>query len=186
MSLHYIFWHWPRTGVDLAVYAGKLVRFQEELELYLGGEIQGETAAYRSPTPPWLPGEATAFSDWYAMENSAKLDAINAGAVADSVRPAHSEIAALYGGGAGSLYDYKKGAALDPTVVQYTHWFPKPAGLSYAELYDLLEPVTAQPNTTLLRRRMVLGPSPEFCLASGLLLELPSPLAAIVLPMNRL
>jgi hypothetical protein len=186
MSLHYIFWHWPRPDVDLGVYAGKLVRFQEELENSMGGELQGETASYRSAPPPWVPAEATSFSDWYAMVDSSKLDLLNASAVNAAVRPAHNELAALYGGGAGSLYDYKRGAAFDPAFVQYTFWFAKPPGMSYDDLYTLLAPVTESPNTTLMRRRMVLGPSPEFCIASEALHELPAPIAAQVLQMNRL
>ncbi len=31
-----------------------------ELENYLGAALQGETAAFRSPTPPWLPPDAVA------------------------------------------------------------------------------------------------------------------------------
>ena len=186
MSLHYIFWHWPRTGVDLGVYAGKLVRFQEEVENYLGGDLSGETAAYRSAPPPWIPPDVTAFSDWYAVENGTLFDKLSDVTAGPAVKVAHSELAALYGGGAGSLYDYKKGYAFDPTFVQYTHWFAKPTGMSYEDFYALLEPITSLPNTTLLRRRMVLGPSPEFCLASEKLYELPGPIVAYTLQMSRL
>jgi len=187
MSLHYIFWHWPRPDVDLSVYAGKLVRFQEELENAVGGTLVGETGAYRSAAPPWTPGDAAVFSDWYSMDSGARLDELNDGAVGgEAVRLAHTELAALYGGGAGSLYDYKRGTAFDPMFLRYTHWFPKPAGMTYHDFNRLLEPVTSQSNTTLMRRRMVLGPSPEFCLASEALFELPAPLAASTLQMNRL
>ncbi len=187
MSLHYIFWHWPRSGVDLGVYAGKLVRFQEELENYLGGDLQGETAAYRSAAPPWAPAEATVFSDWYSLADGSKLDKLNEGALGGpDVKAAHAEVASLYGGGAGSLYDFKRGAAFDPALVTYTHWFAKPTGMSYDDFYLLLEPITTQPNTTLLRRRMVLGPSPEFCLASDQSFNLPPPIQPLILQMNRL
>jgi hypothetical protein len=120
VSLHYIFWHYPRTGVDVAMYAGKLARFQEELENELGDNLLRESAAYRSDAPPWLPEGVTAFSDWYALHDASKLDNLNEGAVSKYVKTAHAEIAALYGGGAGSLYDYKRGTAFDPAVVQYT------------------------------------------------------------------
>jgi hypothetical protein len=58
--------------------------------------------------------------------------------------------------------------------------------MSYEKLYELLEPVLAQNNTTLLRRRMVLGPSPEFCLASERLHTLPTPIIPLQLRMSRL
>ena len=189
MSLHYVFWHWPRAGVDQGVYTGKLRRFHEELSTHIGSAgLQGAPAAFRSPAPTWLPPDATvAFSDWYAMENSSQLDALNAGAVSDEVKVAHAELAALYGGGAGSLYDYKRGAAFDPAFVHHSHWFPKPSGMTYDDFYALLAPVTAQPKAALLRRRMVLGPSPEFCLASEQPIELPTPITGILrLPMSRL
>ncbi len=58
--------------------------------------------------------------------------------------------------------------------------------MSYDDFYTLLEPVTAQPKAVLLRRLMVLGPSPEFCLASEQMFVLPAPIAGLTLPMSRL
>lgn len=185
-SLLYIFWSWPRPGTDLSVYGGRLSTFREELETYMGGQLTTETASFRGATPPWLPENVPAFSDWWPMPNSSVLDSLNAGALTSEVKPAHDAIAELYGGGAGSLYDWKKGAPYDPSYVKYTHWFAKPAGMSYADLYGLLAPALEQGNTTLLRRRMVLGPSPEFCLASDSLFELMKPIEAFTLQMTRL
>lgn len=185
-SLLYIFWSWPRQGVDLAVYGGRLSTFREELEDYMGGQLTAETASFSSPAPPWLPKDVPAFSDWWPMQNASVLDNLNEGALTSNVKPAHDAIAELYGGGAGSLYDWKKGVSYDPSWVNFTHWFAKPAGMSYAALYELLAPVLEQDKVLLLRRRMVLGPSPEFCIASEALFELAKPIEAFTLQMTHL
>lgn len=186
MTLHYIFWHWPKADVDLAVYASRLHLFQEALAAEVGAGLLGRTAVYRSETPPWVPVKGYIFSDWFTLANGNALDRMNEAAVAKNVRQPHAEIAALYGGGAGSLYDRKTGGDFDPLAVQFTQWFAKPAGMAYAEIYARLEFATKLESTWVLRRRMVLGPSPEFCMVSKALHKLPEPFKPLILPMDRL
>lgn len=185
-TLLYIFWSYPRPGIDPAVYAGRSSTFREELENYMGGQLTAETASFLSPPPPWLATAGQAFSDWWPLPNASVLDNLNEGSQVSEVKPSHDAVAALYGGGAGSLYDWKKGELYDPSFVNFTHWFAKPAGMSYSDLYELLEPALSAGKATLLRRRMVLGPSPEFCLASEALLELMEPIEPLTLQMTRL
>ncbi len=175
----YLFWHVPRTGADEAQYAAKLARFQEELE-QLGSAASGlyaDPAGYRVADVPWINAGRTVYLDLYLLIDSSKMDVLNAAAVDSNVAPAHGEIAALYGSGAGSLYNVRTGA-VDPVKSAHAYWFPKPAGMSYAEL-DLALAPSVDLGAAVLRRMMVLGPSPEFCLLSPVALTLPATIVGV-------
>ena len=60
-------------------------------------------------------------------------------------------------------------------------WFAKPAGLGYAALYTMLEPLVRAEGAALWGRQMVLGPTPEFCLHTARPVALPSPLVPVPL-----
>ena len=170
----YLFWHVPRAGADEAQYAAKLVRFQEELE-QLGEGVSGlaaDPAAYRVDDVPWINASRTVYIDLYLMADSAKMDVLNTAAVSGAMAAAHGEIATLYGSGAGSLYSVRTGTP-DPAQAAHAYWFAKPAGMSYADLDAALAPLV-ELGAAVLRRMMVLGPSPEFCLVSPAPLTLPS------------
>src|SRR6266702_2278129 len=97
------------------------------------------------------------YSDWYLVANSAALDLLNEAAVSGARSPAGFEI-----------------------------HFSKPAGTSYADLYERMQPFTGRPETSLWRRMMVLGPPPEFCLLSPSELELPREYRAEVLQRDQI
>ncbi|MBY0505507.1 MAG: hypothetical protein K2X03_16460 [Bryobacteraceae bacterium] len=167
----YLFWHTPRAGVDEAQYAAKLIHFHEELE-QLGSGSTGlalDPVAYSLPEVPWIPVNRSVYLDVYAMDSTSRMETLNSAAVSGPMLQPHQEIAALYGSGAGSLYDVRAGQ-LGPATDSY--WFAKPQGMTYAELDALLNPLIT-PGVALLRRLMVLGPSPEFCLLSPAPLTLP-------------
>lgn len=176
----YLFWHVPRAGVDEAQYAAKLARFQEELE-QVGGSVSGldaDPAAFRVDDVAWINAGRTVYVDLYLMSDSSKMDVLNGAAVKDGMAAAHGEIAALYGSGAGSLYGVRTGT-VDPVQAKHAYWFSKPAGMSYAEL-DLALAPSVDLGAAVLRRMMVLGPSPEFCLLSPVALTLPAAIAGAV------
>ena len=185
----YIFWHTPRAGVDEAVYVAKLVRFQEELE-QLGTGASGlarDPAAYRVDPVPWFPvlgdvGNRSVYVDVYVMESTAQMELLNVAAVNGTMVEPHAEIAALYGSGAGSLYRVRAG---DVVAAAHSYWFSKPAGMSYAELDAALAGLITA-GVALLRRMMVLGPSPEFCLFSPAELTLPAPFVVEHRPLTSL
>jgi len=62
-------------------------------------------------------------------------------------------------GGAARVYELQQGPA-DFVDAKVAHWFGKPAGMRYAELFGELAGVPG----SLWMRQMVLGPSPEFVL----------------------
>jgi hypothetical protein len=42
-------------------------------------------------------------------------------------------------------------------------WFAKPSGMTYENLYEILQPEVQQVADGLWQRQMTLGPTPEFC-----------------------
>jgi len=64
-------------------------------------------------------------------------------------------------------------------------WFPKPRGMSYDELYRLVEPLVTA-GRSLWRRQMVLGPPPEFGLLAPGSITLPPSLAPMLVTLERL
>jgi hypothetical protein len=184
-SLFYIFWSYPRADVDTGEYSLKLGAFRVALATRVGGQlVNSET--YKTGAVLWLPEGVPAFCDWYQMNSSAILDTLNDYALESEVKPYHDAIAVLYGGGAGSLYDWKLGE-FAPAKVAFTHWFAKPKGMTYEALYEALKdilPPAEKVTSLLLRRRMVLGPSPEFCVASEALIEFPRPFESYAIQMK--
>jgi hypothetical protein len=152
--LAYTFFHWPREGA--AGYEQHLGKFLQAMEVdkplgYLGG------LSLRHEAAPWLPGPA--YLDWYRVKGFTELGLLNEGAVIGSRRMPHDEVAALAAGGTGGVYKLQQGSE-DFRDARVAHWFGKPAGKRYAELFGELAGVPG----SLWMRQMVLGPSPEFVL----------------------
>ena len=152
--LAYTFWHWPREGA--VEYERHLGEFFAAMEAdkplgYLGG------LSLRHGEAAWLPG--TGYLDWYRVGSFADLGTLNEGAVSGSRRAPHEDIARMAGGGAGGVYELQQGPA-EFGDAKVAHWFGKPDGMRYAELFGELAGVPG----SLWMRQMVLGPSPEFVL----------------------
>ena len=152
--LAYAFFHWPREGAS--DYDRHVAEFLQALEAdkplgYLGG------LSVRHGPAAWLPGAA--YLDWYRVGGFADLGMLNEGAVSGSRRAPHDDVAAMAAGGAGGVYDLQQGPA-DFRDARVAHWFGKPAGMRYAELFGELAGVPG----SLWMRQMVLGASPEFVL----------------------
>jgi len=169
----YAFWHTPRAGADESVYAARLVRFQEELEqLGVGASgLAADPAAFRLDDVPWIGAGRPVYLDLYLLPATAQMETLNAAAVTGTMAEPHAAIAALYGSGAGSLYQMRYGAEPGAGITQ-AYWFSKPAGMSYAELDAVLTPLLPA-GASAWRRMMVLGPSPEFWVLSPVAIALP-------------
>ncbi|HET9111411.1 MAG TPA: hypothetical protein VFN78_11340 [Ktedonobacterales bacterium] len=158
--LAYIFWHWPRPGVASDDYVARQLAFHEALATRGPAALEA-SYIWRVTGAPWTP-TSVAYEDWYLLENSAGLDALNAAAVSDSLREAHDAAAGLAAGGMAALYTPSgprvgDEPALDGSVAL---WFNKPEAMRYGALYQRLRPRLSH----LWTRMMVLGPSPEFLL----------------------
>lgn len=158
--LAYIFWHWPRPGVASDDYVTRQLAYHEALAARGPAALEA-SYIWRVTNAPWTP-TSVAYEDWYLLENSAGLDALNAAAVSDSLREVHDAAAGLAAGGMAALYTPSgprvgEEPALDGSVAL---WFNKPEAMRYSALYQRLRPRLSH----LWTRMMVLGPSPEFML----------------------
>jgi hypothetical protein len=167
--LAYVFSHRPAAGVDVAVYEAALRRFH---------------AALASTPPSGFVRSSTfkvgaRYSDWYLIDSSAALDALNAAAVSGARTPAHDAAAHMAVDGVGKLYSLVSGKP--PAGSGFEIQFSKPAGVGYADHYERLRPYSGAPGVSLWRRMMVLGPPPEFCLLARAEIELPAEYRAEVL-----
>ena len=79
----------------------------------------------------------------------------------DLEEAAHDAAASLAASGTAGLYHLKLGTP--PTAPRSAQWFSKPAGLSYAQVFGAIEPALGAVGGSLWMRKMVLGPTPEFC-----------------------
>jgi hypothetical protein len=159
--LAYVFFHRAASGVEAPSYEAGLRRFH---------------GALRSEPPPGFVSSTTyrigkGYADWYLVDNSAALDRLNEAAVKGARSAPHDAVAHMSADGAGKLLTLRSGSARPEPGFEIR--FSKPAGTSYAELYERLTPWTDRAEVSLWRRMMVLGPAPEFCLVSPSELDLP-------------
>src|SRR5207245_9195214 len=140
---------------------------------------------FRILNAPWIGNGAPAYEDWYLLDNSAALDAINDAAISGPRKAPHDLVASLASCGAAGLYRLKSGALESLQNARFALWFSKPA-LPYDAFFTQLRPQTASPQTTLWLRQMVLSAAPEFCLRSCTQLHPPPHLPAIQCPIEAI
>lgn len=173
--LAYVFWHWPQAPIEIPTYELRLIDFQTALKRASPPGFQ-DACVFRIPGAPWLAAPNDAYEDWYLVEGSAALDPLNEAAVSGACRGPHDAAASPAAGGTAGLYRLRAGTPVSSRGPSF--WFAKPAGMSYPELYSLLQPLTDSPNVALWGRQMTLGPATEFCLHATEVVDLPPPLAA--------
>jgi len=160
--LAYVFSHRAGPGADVAAYEEGLRAFHESLA------VARPRGFVRSLTYRMAGG----YSDWYLLEDSAALDALNAAAVSGGRAGPHDAVARVAADGVGKLLSLAAGEVELDAMVETR--FSKPPGVGYADLYAALGRLTAEPGAALWRRMMVLGPPPEFTLVTRSAVELPS------------
>lgn len=179
--LAYVFWHWIRSDADTETYESRLIAFQETLLANAPSGYHGG-AVYRQGPVAWLPQGQRCYVDWYRIDSSAALDALNDAAVSAACRSVHDAAAELARGGTAGLYGLRRGRAA-PRDVAFATWFPKPEGMTYAGLEADLEERLPGGGFELWCRRMTLGPSPELCLLAASAVTLPDAWDAVAVPM---
>ena len=169
--LAYAFWHWKRESVSRENYEASQCAFQEALAAEPPqGFLRATTV--RLAGAGWAASGATAYEDWYLVDDMAALGRLNDAAVTGGRQAPHDAVARLAAGGIAGLYGCYAGNPLP--LPQFASWFGKPEGMSYAALRSALRPLLEQARGALWSRRMTLGPTPEFCLHSMTPVELPS------------
>jgi hypothetical protein len=168
--LAYVFFHRAAPGIQTPTYEAALKRFHSSLA---------------GKPPPGFIGSSTyrvggVYADWYLVEGSAALDALNEAAVSRARSASHDAVAHMSTDGAGKLLMLVSGSAPAGAGVEVR--FSKPAGMGYSELYEQLRPRTDRAEVSLWRRMMVLGPPPEFCLVAPSEIEIPPEMHPEILP----
>jgi len=162
--LAYLFFHRPEATADVEAYERQLRLFHATLA---ASDLDGfhGSATYRV---------GDGYCDWYLLDGSAALDALNEAAVSGARSGPHDHVARVAVDGQGKLLRLAAGRydAGAPFEVR----FSKPPGMSYADLYARLESWTGRPGVSLWRRMMVLGPPPEFTILAPTELDLTSDL----------
>jgi hypothetical protein len=135
----YVFWHRRRKDVDEAEYEALLRDFHRVLA-DAAPEGFRASACFR---------RADEYEDWYLLDGSEALDPLEQAAVSGACRAPHDAAAAASIEGSGGLYRLREGP-------------PVPGGRWLATA-----PESLPAGATLWRRRLALGPKPEFCLQDG-------------------
>ena len=165
--LAYVFWHQRDKTITREEYQAKLKEFHQVLQIR---KPQGFffSLVLEVARLPWMTEGSEVYEDWYILENSAALDALDEAAVTGACHEPHNQIARLAGNGTGGLYRLKNEEIDSAKLsgIRYANWFRKPNGVSYNGLYDLLHRSHIERQGTLWQRQMTMGPALEFCLHS--------------------
>jgi hypothetical protein len=179
--LAYVFWHWKQAQVAADEYESRQRAFHAALAAAPAPGFVGSLSAGLSRAP-WAAAGGDAYEDWYLLEDFASLGLLNEAAVSASRAAPHDAAASVAAGGAGGLYRLRHGAVMrEPRIA---HWFGKPEGMSYVELFSRLGPLVDRARGALWMRQMVLGPSRELCLHAATALSLPPPFDPLVVPLR--
>jgi hypothetical protein len=180
--LAYVFWHWKQAEVDAREYEARQRDFHAALaSAPSSGFLRSFSGALAQA--PWAAGSGEAYEDWYLLDDFNALGLLNEAAVSASRAAPHDAAAAIAASGAAGLYRLRLGAALQKPQVD--HWFGKPDGMQYGELFSQLGPLVDRVDGALWMRQMVLGPAREFCLHTTSPVSLPAAFSVLVIPLRQ-
>ena len=179
--LAYVFWHWKRAEFAASEYENRQRAFHAALASASSSSFLGSFSAGISDLP-WAAEGDGVYEDWYFVRDFAALGLLNESAVSASRSAPHDAAAAAAAGGTAGLYGLRRGTELHRP--RYAHWFGKPDGMNYRELFARIEPVAEGAQGALWMRQMVLGPAREFCLHASVPVSLADEFNAFVVPLR--
>ncbi len=183
--LAYVFWHWPNPEVTSSRYEDLQRAFHAALASAAPPGFHSSIALRVEGSAPWLAG-APAYADWYLLENSAAIDALNVSAVSGPCERPHAEVAQAMAAGAGSLFALRaETLSLPISRARQATFLTKPRPKPYPEFYSEVNAFAPDP-ATLWRRALVLGPTPEFVLLTPNPITAPSSLQPLQLSLTPL
>jgi hypothetical protein len=170
--LGYVFWHWPTPSIDVTRYE----QLQRDFHAALASSAP---AGFRASCVYRVEGEASAawlgparasnvpgYADWYLLENSAAIDELNVAAVSGVCEQPHTAVAQVMAQGAGSLFALRGDTSPALSSIRHITFLTKPRPMAYPDFYAQLSGVVPR-ESTLWRRALVLGPTPEFALLTA-------------------
>lgn len=179
--LLYVFWHWRRPSIERAEYEAHQQAFHAAFAAHPPEGFVGSSSSVITGAP-WANGGEVAYEDRYAVRDAAALDTLDRSVTADPHRPAHEGAVKGVSGGTAGLYRVRLGVPLPEP--RHALWFAKAEMMTYDTLIALLAPLVRDGESVLLVRRMVLGPTPEFCLQSVAPLTVPPSLSPFELTLE--
>lgn len=182
--LAYVFWHWPQASVETEAYTAHLESFHRTLAANRPDGFD-RSVVFRIQDAGWLKTRGGAYEEWYLLDGSAALDALNDAAVSGACEAPHNLVAREAADGTGGLYRLRAGEEL-LSEARFAIWLAKPEGVTYSDFFAALAPLTSQPNVALWGRQMTLGPTTEFCLHSQTPIQLPPGYNGRQLPLQKL
>jgi hypothetical protein len=185
--LGYVFWHWPTPSIDVA-------RYEELQRDFHAALASSGPAGFRTSCvyrvegdAPWLePARASnvsAYADWYLLEDSAAIDALNVAAVSGVCEQPHTAVAQAMAQGAGSLFALRGDTSPALSSIRHITFLTKPRPMAYSDFYSQLSGV-ASSESTLWRRALVLGPTPEFAMLTAAPIQPPEQLHPFTLNLS--
>lgn len=156
--LAWIFWHSRALQTVEAEYREALAHFHAHIAAAAPAGFLG-SRVLRYDAVPWLETPSEVYENWYFVQNSAALDDLDAAAIAAFTHDAHARVVRLAGTAISGLYRLRAGSAL--VAPRSCSWLSKPRGVPYEAFIDQLPQAGA-----VWSRKMVLGPTPEFCVES--------------------
>lgn len=177
----YTFWHWKRASIDAARYEEQQRAFHAALAAHPPDTFQFSVSSALAGAP-WANNGNDAYQDRYIVRDIAALEPLEHAAISGARQRPHDGAAAVAAGGAAGIYSVRTGKAV--VAPRFAYWFSKPDGVSYADLDAALSPLVHAHDAALWMRRMVLGPTPEFCVESASALQLPPAYDALELALR--
>ena len=182
-SLLYVFWHWKRSCIEGAEYEAHQRSFHATFEAHPPeGFVCSSSSLIQGA--PWANSGDVAYEDRYCLLDAAALDTLDQSVAVDPHREAHASAAKGAAGGSAGLYRVRLGVPLSGP--RHAWWFARGPGMTYEDLVGLLAPLIREGESVMWMRRMVLGPTPEFCLQSVAPLSLPLQLSTLQLRLQPL
>jgi hypothetical protein len=179
--LAYVFWHWPKPATERGAYESAQHAFHRALaEAPSAGFVR--SLSHTVAGAPWANEGHEAYEDWYLLRDSAALDALDQAAISASRQAPHDMAASLAAAGTAGLYQMRRGTP--PGSPRFAHWFSKPAGLSYPQVFAAVEPALAPVRGSLWVRRMTFGPALEFCVLAEEPAALAPPFQMLAVPLR--
>lgn len=180
-QLLYVFWHWRRPSSERAEYEAHQRAFHAAFEAYPpDGFVDSSSSVVVGA--PWANGGNIAYEDRYALRDAGVLDTLDRSVTADPHRGAHEGAVKGVAGGTAGLYRVRLGVPV--AGPRHALWFGKGEGMPYDTLVALIAPLVRNGESVLWMRRMVLGPTPEFCLQSVMPMRLPPPWSPLELKLE--
>src|SRR5258708_22665562 len=155
--LAYVFWHWRYPHIEKLSYQQLLIDFHTALRAQKPVGFDYSTV-FQVEHVPWRRIAGEAYEEWYILENSAALDALNEAAITGLCPEPHHQVARSAAGGTAGLYRLRASSGITTAHVPLS--FAKPSGMSYATLYQTLQPQMKHSLGPLWQRHIVPTPPP--------------------------